>query len=174
MVFFWSVQPGKVCIYVAINCHLALMEDDQQLAFRIFEIILKVLTYTNNFFLMWVLRVVGESCALVNRKCYILTGLVCNIHHNYDNWWLFPLVLVLSWIFHCICSQSRLYSCLRGTMITTIYTTSINNIIYSTVLGHSELTLPVFRKEVNFNPKEIFYGIRIALSHFQAVLTDFR
>ena len=59
------------------------------------------------------------------------------------------------------------------TSITTLYNTSINNIIYQTVLGHSESPFPVFSKGENFNTKEIFYGIRLALSHLTVVLTDF-
>ena len=120
MVVLWSVQPGKVCIYVSTNCHIALMMDDQPLAFPIFDITLKVLTYTHNLFLMWVLIVVVDFCALVKRKYYILTGVACNIHHNDDNWWIFPLVLVLSCLFHCICYQRRLYKFICGNRITNL------------------------------------------------------
>ena len=60
-----------------------------------------------------------------------------------------------------------------GTSITTIYTTSINDIVYYGVLVNFQRPLPVFSKEVNFNPKEIFYGIRFSLSRFPVVLTSF-
>ena len=58
-------------------------------------------------------------------------------------------------------------------MITSIYTASINNIIYYTVVGYSERLLPVFSKGVTFNPKEILYGIRLAFSYLTVVLTSF-
>ena len=112
MVVFWSVQPGKVCIYVAINRHLTWMADDQPLAFPVFDITLKIITYTKKFFLMWVLRVVGEYCVLVNRKLCIWAWVTCNIHQSSDTWWIFSLVLVMSLILHCICSLRILYSCL--------------------------------------------------------------
>ena len=130
MLVFWSVQHGKSCIYVAINRHLAWMADNQPFDFTIFDITLKVSTYTKKLFLMWVIMVVVDFFALVNKICYILTGGVWKIHQNDDNWWIFPRVLVLSWIFHYICSQRRLYICMYDTSITTLYNTSINNIIY--------------------------------------------
>ena len=56
----------------------------------------------------------------------------------------YPLFLVLSWIFHCLCSERKIYSVLCGTSITTLHTASINDIIYYTILGHYERYLPFF------------------------------
>ena len=67
-----------------MDCHVSSMADNQLLAFPIFDITLMVFIYNQNFFLMCVLRVVVDFYALENRKCYILTRVVCNIYNNYD------------------------------------------------------------------------------------------
>ena len=130
LLVFYPIQPRKFRIYVVINHNSSWNMDDQPLVLPILESPLKVLAYPQNWLIMWVLEVMGEYCTLVNRKCYLWTGVSCNIHQHSNNWCIFPQVLVMWRIYHLICFQRSLYRSQCIIKITIIHTTIIKNVFY--------------------------------------------